>query len=232
MNCSVIITDCIENYFRTGWIFFQIAINPYLRGSIFSDTPLFRQRNQLAETVHIEDNQLARLCARGDEKARHELYTRYAAYLFALCIRYVGDRELARDLMHDAMIKIFDSVGKYKPTGSLKSWCGRVAVNMVIDHLRKSRRLETVSIDQTQEKIPEPQNEEIAKIPKTELMRMVGQLPETKRVIFNLFCVEGYSHKDIAEMLNIKEKTSSSLLFKARAQLAENVKDYIRRHGL
>ena len=232
MNCSVIITDCIENYFRTGWIFFQIAINPYLRGSIFSDTPLFRQRNQLAETVHIEDNELARLCSRGDEKARHELYTRYAAYLFALCIRYVGDRELARDLMHDAMIKIFDSVGKYKPTGSLKSWCGRVAVNMVIDHLRKSRRLETVSIDQTQEKIPEPQNEEIAKIPKTELMRMVGQLPETKRVIFNLFCVEGYSHKDIAEMLNIKEKTSSSLLFKARAQLAENVKDYIRRNGL
>ena len=232
MNCSVKITDCIENYFRTGWIFFQIAINPYLRGSIFSDTPLFRQRNQLAETVHIEDNELARLCARGDEKARHELYTRYAAYLFALCIRYVGDRELARDLMHDAMIKIFDSVGKYKPTGSLKSWCGRVAVNMVIDHLRKSRRLETVSIDQTQEKIPEPQNEEIAKIPKTELMRMVGQLPETKRVIFNLFCVEGYSHKDIAEMLNIKEKTSSSLLFKARAQLAENVRDYIRRNGL
>ena len=232
MNCSGIITDCIENYFRTGWIFFQIAINPYLRGSIFSDTPLFRQRNQLAETVHIEDNELARLCARGDEKARHELYTWYAAYLFALCIRYVGDRELARDLMHDAMIKIFDSVGKYKPTGSLKSWCGRVAVNMVIDHLRKSRRLETVSIDQTQEKIPEPQNEEIAKIPKTELMRMVGQLPETKRVIFNLFCVEGYSHKDIAEMLNIKEKTSSSLLFKARAQLAENVRDYIRRNGL
>ena len=232
MNCSAIITDCIENYFRTGWIFFQIAINPYLRGSIFSDTPLFRQRNQLAETVNIEDNELARLCARGDEKARHELYTRYAAYLFALCIRYVGDRELARDLMHDAMIKIFDSVGKYKPTGSLKSWCGRVAVNMVIDHLRKSRRLETVSIDQTQEKIPEPQNEEIAKIPKTELMRMVGQLPETKRVIFNLFCVEGYSHKDIAEMLNIKEKTSSSLLFKARAQLAENVRDYIRRNGL
>lgn len=232
MNCSGIITDCIENYFRTGWIFFQIAINPYLRGSIFSDTPLFRQRNQLAETVHIEDNELARLCARGDEMARHELYTKYAAYLFALCIRYVGDRELARDLMHDAMIKIFDTIGKYKPTGSLRSWCARVTVNLVIDHLRKARKLETVSIDQTQEKIPEPQNEEIAKIPKTELMRMVGQLPETKRVIFNLFCVEGYSHKDIAEMLNIKEKTSSSLLFKAREQLAKNVRAYISANGL
>ena len=232
MNCSGIITDCIENYFRTGWIFFQIAINPYLRGSIFSDTPLFRQRNQLAETVHIEDNELARLCARGDEKARHELYTRYAAYLFALCIRYVGDRELARDLMHDAMIKIFDTIGKYKPTGSLRSWCARVTVNLVIDHLRKARKLETVSIDQTQEKIPEPQKEDLAKIPNAEQMRMVGQLPETKRVIFNLFCVEGYSHKDIAEMLNIKEKTSSSLLFKAREQLAKNVRAYISANGL
>ncbi|MBR2857111.1 MAG: RNA polymerase sigma factor [Bacteroidales bacterium] len=186
----------------------------------------------MAEIINIEDIELARLCARGNEKARHELYTRYAAYLYALCIRYVGDRELARDLMHDGMIKIFDTIGKYRPTGSLKSWCARVTVNMVIDHMRKSRRMDLQPIEQTQEKIPEPQNEEVAKIPKTELMRMVGQLPETKRIIFNLFCVEGYSHKDIAEMLNIKEKTSSSLLFKAREQLAENVRDYIRKNGL
>ena len=186
----------------------------------------------MAEIINIEDIELAKLCARGDEKARHELYTKYAAYLYALCIRYVSDKDLARDLMHDAMIKIFDTVGKYKPKGSLKSWCARVTINMAIDHLRKSKRMETVSLEPTQEKIPEPHEEEVAKVPKKELMRMVGRLPETKRVIFNLFCVEGYSHKDIAEMLNIKEKTSSSLLFKARAQLAENVKEYIRRNGL
>ena len=186
----------------------------------------------MANLSNIEDIELARLCARGDEEARKELYTRYAAYLNALCFRYVGDREEARDLMHDGMIKIFDTIGKYRPTGSLKSWCARVTVNMVIDHMRKAKRFVAVSIDPAQEKIPEPQKEEILKIPKSELMRMVGELPETKRVIFNLFCVEGYSHKDIAEMLNIKEKTSSSLLFKARAQLAENVRDYIRRNGL
>ena len=186
----------------------------------------------MAEIINIEDIELARLCARGDEKARHELYTRYAAYLYALCIRYAGDRELARDLMHDSMIRIFDTIGKYRPVGSLKSWCARVTVNLVIDHLRKSRKLETVSMDQTQEKIPELQKDEVAKVPKTELMRMVGNLPETKRNIFNLFCVEGYSHKDIAKMLDIKEKTSSSLLFKAREQLAKSVRDYIRKNGL
>ena len=211
---------------------FHIIINPYLRGSILYNSALLIQKNQLAEIINIEDIELAKQCARGDEKARKELYTRYAAYLYALCIRYVGDREFARDLMHDAMIKIFDTMGKYKPTGSLKSWCARVTVNLVIDYLRNSKRMDLVPLEHTQDKIPEPQQEEIAKIPKAELMRMVGELPETKRVIFNLFCVEGYSHKDIAEMLNIKEKTSSSLLFKARAQLAENVRDYIRKNGL
>ena len=206
---------------------FSVSSRKYLR-----KTAVIYSENQLAEIINIEDIELARLCARGNEKARHELYTRYAAYLYALCIRYVGDRELARDLMHDGMIKIFDTIGKYRPTGSLKSWCARVTVNMVIDHMRKSRRMDLQPIEQTLEKIPEPQNEEVAKIPKTELMRMVGRLPETKRIIFNLFCVEGYSHKDIAQMLDIKEKTSSSLLFKAREQLAENVRDYIRKNGL
>ena len=186
----------------------------------------------MAEIINIEDIELAKLCAQGDENARHKLYTRYAAYLFALCIRYLADRELARDLMHDAMIKIFDTIGKYKPTGSLKSWCGRVTVNMVIDYLRKSKRMNLQPLELTQEKIPEPQNEDVAKVPKQELIRMIGNLPDTKRVIFNLFCVEGYSHKEIAEMLNIKEKTSSSLLFKARARLAENIRDYISRNGL
>ena len=186
----------------------------------------------MAETVNIEDIRLAELCARGDEKARKELYTRYAASLYALCIRYVGDRDEARDLMHDSIIKIFDTIGKYRPTGSLKSWCSRITVNLVIDSMRKKKRFETVCLDQTNENIPEPQKDEILKIPKTELMRMVGELPQTKRVVFNLYCVEGYSHKDIAQMLDIKEKTSSSLLFKAREQLAENVREYIRRNGL
>lgn len=204
----------------------------YICGSILILIPLYKQEIQLAEKNNIEDIGLAKLCARGDETARKELYTKYAAYLYALCIRYVGDRDEARDLMHDSIIKIFDTIGKYRPTGSLKSWCSRITVNLVIDSMRKKKRFETVCLDQTNENIPEPQKDEILKIPKTELMRMVGELPQTKRVVFNLYCVEGYSHKDIAQMLDIKEKTSSSLLFKARAQLAEDVRNYIRRNGL
>lgn len=195
--------------------------------------PALYRQNILGTTVNIEDFQLARECAGGDERAMKELYSRYAAGLYGLCIRYVGDRELARDLMHDSFIKIYDTIGKYRPVGSLKSWMARVTVNLVIDHLRKARRLETVAMETVAEKIPdEPSSDEIRIVPKEEIMKMVACLPETKRVIFNLFCVEGYSHKDIAAMLGIKEKTSSSLLFKAREQLAQSVRDYIRRNGL
>ena len=184
----------------------------------------------MTEIINIEDIELAKQCARGDDKARKELYMRYAGSLYALCLRYVGDRELARDLMHDGIMKVFDTIGKYRPEGSLKSWVSRVTVNLVIDHIRKSRNFQTVSLEEKQERLPEPEKEEMRLVPKEELMKMVTRLPETKRVIFNLFCVEGYSHKDIAAMLGIKEKTSSSLLFKARMQLADEVKDYIRRN--
>lgn len=184
--------------------------------------------SNLEESLNIEDLELARLCARGDDKARKEMYTRYAGSLYAICIRYVGDRELARDLMHDSMIRIYDTIGKYRPTGSLKAWMSRVTVNLVIDHMRKERKFLIVPLEGEQEKIPEPSADEMRTVPKEELIRMISALPEAKRVIFNLFCIEGYSHKDISKMLGIKEKTSSSLLFKAREQLAGNIKDYLR----
>ncbi len=194
----------------------------------FRSLSVISPESNLEESLNIEDLELARLCARGDDKARKEMYTRYAGSLYAICIRYVGDRELARDLMHDSMIRIYDTIGKYRPTGSLKSWMSRVTVNLVIDHMRKERKFLIVPLEGEQEKIPEPSAEEMRTVPKEELIRMISALPEAKRVIFNLFCVEGYSHKDISKMLGIKEKTSSSLLFKAREQLAGNIKDYLR----
>lgn len=119
----------------------------------------------MGETANIGDLELAKSCARGDDKARKELYTRYAGSLYGLCIRYVGDRELARDLMHDSIIKVFDTIGKYRPTGTLKSWVCRVTVNHVIDYLRKSRRFETERLDDRQEKIPAPVQEQLRIVP-------------------------------------------------------------------
>lgn len=180
----------------------------------------------------MEDIELARSCARGDEDARKELYIRYAAYLYALCIRYSGDRETARDLLHDAFIKIYETIGRYKPSGSLKAWCAKVAVNMAIDRIRKDGKVNFTNIEAAYGIEEEPSADDVTMIPREELMRMVNELPHAKRIIFNLFCVDGFSHKEIARMLNIKEKTSSSLLFKARGQLAGSIREYIKNKGL
>ena len=101
-------------------------------------------------------------------------------------------------------------------------------VNLVLDYLRKEKRIEKLPLEKNEDKIMEPLNEEVLQIPDDVLMQMVERLPQAKRVVFNLFCVEGYSHKDIAKMLKIKEKTSSSILFKARETLAEEINKYIR----
>lgn len=179
----------------------------------------------------ILDIELASLCASGDNSAREELYRRYAGGLYTICLRYLGDRELAKDLMHDSMIKIFDSVGRYRPVGSLKSWCSKITINMVIDYIRKRKKMDIYTQDNAGDKFTEPQNDDVQTIPEEELMRMVMSLPTAKRLVFNLYCVENYSHKEIADMLGINEKTSSSLLFKARKQLATMINEYILKMG-
>jgi len=180
----------------------------------------------------IQDIELASLCASGDNSAREELYRRYAGGLYAICLRYLGDRELAKDLMHDSMIKIFDSVGRYRPVGSLKSWCSKITINMVIDYIRKRKKLDIYTLDNAGDKFTEPQNDDVQTIPEEELMRMVMSLPTAKRLVFNLYCVENYSHKEIADMLGINEKTSSSLLFKSRKQLAAMIYEYKLKMGV
>ena len=97
--------------------------------------------------MQAEDKDLARRCSSGDQKAMEELYKKYAAGLYALCTRYIGDPEIAWDLTQESFLKIFDSIGNYRPEGSLKAWMNRVAVNHTIDYIRKRKRFETVSIE-------------------------------------------------------------------------------------
>ncbi|MGM9786422.1 MAG: RNA polymerase sigma factor [Candidatus Cryptobacteroides sp.] len=111
----------------------------------------------------MEDIELARSCARGEDEARHELYTRYAAYLYALCIRYSGDRETARDLLHDAFIKIYETIGRYKPSGSLKAWCTRVTVNMAIDRIRKLGKVSFINLEAACDITEDPAKDDVAR---------------------------------------------------------------------
>ena len=169
---------------------------------------------------------LAEGCGRGDNAARRELYDRYAALLLGLCQRYVGDRATAEDVLHDAFLKIFGAIGRfrYRGEGSLRAWMERIAVNTALEHLRRESRALPAAA--------EPSDDEVARIPREVLLRLVGELPDGYRTVFNLFCIEGYPHREIAAMLGINEKSSSSQLARARALLARKLRAWLDTHEL
>ncbi len=180
------------------------------------------------------EQELARLCTAGDREAQGELYAQYASRMYALCYRYVADRDEAQDLMHDAMIKAMDSFRSfsYSGDGSLYAWLRRLTVNVVIDRLRQMSKLRLVPLDQTMETENPDTNEDAADdIPAKVLMDMVAALPSVRRTVFNMYCIDGFSHKDIAAAIGITEKGSASILTKARTQLRSAVNDYLKRTG-
>ncbi len=179
----------------------------------------------------ISEKELAELCARSDPNALKTLYFRYAAELNALCYRYVSDEEDAMDLTHDIMIHVYGNIHKFRWSGegSLGGWIRRIAVNLSIDRLRRQKRLKFSKAPlNIIENRPEDNDEvsDLERISGTILLGMIASLPDIQRTVFNLYCLDGFSHKEIAEILGIAENSSSSALSRAR----DTLKKLIRKH--
>ena len=186
----------------------------------------------------ITEQELALGCARKERDAQGELYARYAAGLYALCLRYIENREDARDLMHDAMIKAMDNFRsfRYAGEGSIWAWMSRITVNMAVDRLKENSRFRQIPFDEVSgaevENALEPDAESVRAVPDNVLDEMIAGLPPVKRTVFNMYCIDGFSHKDIAKALGISERGSTSILAKARASLKKVLKDYLNKTGL
>ena len=179
----------------------------------------------------MTEQELASRCARGDGEARKELYLTYSPRILSLCRRYAENGAEAEDMMHDAFIKIFRVIGSFRWTrpGSLYSWMAPVALNQAFDSARMRRSLSRELMDVetlANESVEEPQYEETAAIPFERLQEMIEDLPKGCRTVFKLYCIDNLSHKEIATLLGIKEKSSSSILAKARTALARTIKKY------
>ncbi len=165
--------------------------------------------------------------ARGDDKsAASKLYRQYSRYLTAICSRYVANDEDVRDIMQDAFLKIFSNLGKfvYRGEGSLKGWMARVVLNESLKFVRDNGRASFAEFD---ESVADPEDEpSVEDIPSEVIHQYIRELPDGYRMVFNLFVVEGKSHKEIAELLGIKVNTSASQFFKAKAILAKRINQY------
>lgn len=177
------------------------------------------------------EQELVNQCVQGDNEARRELYELYSPRILSLCRRYAAGFEEAEDLMQDAFVKIFRVFGKFRwaGPGSLYSWMSRVALNLAFDSAKRRRRLakQLLDVETIEEDIPEePDYEETVAVPTEVLREMIEALPEGYRTVFRLYCIDELSHREIANLLGIKEKSSSANLARARALLAAAIRQY------
>ena len=178
----------------------------------------------------IDEQALARNCSQKDRMAEDELYRRYAVKLNTLCRRYLGDEDDAKDLMLETLIQALDKIDTYKYTGegSLYAWISRIAINKALNQIKR-HRWRMVPLDlRAQDNIPEPTEDEMAEIPKEKLREWIAELSDMRRAVFNMYCIDGYSHQEIGRMLGISERGSTSVLAKARKQLKEKIKHYLK----
>ena len=181
-----------------------------------------RDEESLGGRTSLEE--LAAACTDGERKAQKKLFDRLAPKMMAVCLRYMGNREDAEDVLQEGFVTLFTKLDSYNGSGSFEGWARKIFVNTALMHLRKTDALglsDDISEARTlftEEATP------LQKMGYKELLELVSSLPADARTVFNMFVVEGYSHKEIAATLGCTEATSRSKLQRARLQLQEMIK--------
>ncbi|PKP13942.1 MAG: RNA polymerase subunit sigma-70 [Bacteroidetes bacterium HGW-Bacteroidetes-3] len=163
---------------------------------------------------------LIKQCANNDRKAQKEIYQLFAGKLFSICLKYSKNKQEAQDNFQDGFIVIFDKIGQFNFKGSFEGWLKRVMINTVLLKYRKKNVLNIVTEDIPDEVIVDVDDDEISL---DFLLNLINELPDRYRLVFNLYALDGYSHKEISEMLQIAEGTSKSNLARARAILKQKI---------
>jgi RNA polymerase sigma factor (sigma-70 family) len=147
--------------------------------------------------------------------------------MYAVCLQYSGNDDEARDILQDGFIKIFENLAYYKYEGSFEGWMHRIIVNTALEKYREKNHLYRVDdIDTIPELDADPDNNDYSGLEAVDLLDMIRELPPKYRMVFNLYAIEGYTHKEISRMINISEGTSKSNLSRARAILQRKINLY------
>ncbi len=172
----------------------------------------------------VNEKQLIESCIEGDRKAQKTLYDIHAPKMMAVCMRYAGEPELARDLLQEGFIKVFTNLTAFQYNGSFEGWMRKIFVNTSLEYLRKNDLLrEAIDIDNGYSITAETDYSVIEELSANDLLKLINELPHGFRVIFNMYAIEGYSHKEIADTLGITESTSRSQLTRARQLLQKRL---------
>lgn len=174
----------------------------------------------------FSDSDLIEGCIRGERQMQQQLYSRFAAKMFGVCLRYAGNTEEAEDILQEGFIKVFKKVGSFRSEGSFEGWVRRIFVNTAIEHFRRKIYLQPVT-EREEETMEGTYLSVLDHLAEADIIKLVQQLSPGYRTVFNMYVVEGYTHKQIAEALGISEGTSKSQLSRAKIILQEMVRKHI-----
>ncbi|GMN10120.1 RNA polymerase sigma factor [Croceitalea sp. MTPC9] len=160
-------------------------------------------------------------CKKGNRKAQEELYRKYSGVLFGMCLKYSRNKTEAEDNLHDSFMTIFDKIGQFTYKGSFEGWMKRITVNTVLQKYRKDQYLDVVSENMGDEVDIETDHTDDIKL--STLLGYIQELPNKYRLTFNLYVLDGYTHKEISELLGTSTGTSKSNLARAKMILKEKI---------
>jgi len=166
----------------------------------------------------LSDQELIDGCAKGDRASQKALYERYCRKLMVFCQRYAKSSAEAEDILQEGFLKIFKSIGQFRSESRLDTWMTRIMINTALNSQRQKLYMLPM-VDVTDLQLPETEEVSLSGFHLSELIKLIQSLPDGCRVVFNLFAIEGYSHKEIAEMLEISEGTSKSQYNRAKSLL-------------
>lgn len=172
----------------------------------------------------MDDSTLVKYCIKGDSKAQRALFDKFAPKMLSVCLRYAKNKEQAEDVLQDSFIKIFSKLDLFKG-GSLEGWIRRIMVNTSLDQIRKDKKFKNdVAVDSVEYKL-EDNGYILESIHAADLLKLVQKMPVGYRTVFNLYAIEGYSHKEIAKELSVSESTSKSQYSRAKIYLQQKMKE-------
>lgn len=173
----------------------------------------------------MEEKALVKKCVKGDPKAQRMLFDKFAPKMLGVCIRYTKNVEQAQDVLQDGFVKVFTKLDHFKGGGSLEGWIRRIMVNTALDEIRKNLKFQNnVDVDEVGYKVDD--NAYIIEgLQEEYLLGLINEMPEGYKMVFNMFAIEGYSHKEIADTLEISENTSKSQYSRARAYLKAKLEE-------
>ena len=177
---------------------------------------------------HSDEQRLVKRLRNGENGAMQEFLAFYADYLTGTCARYIVDEEDVKDVLQESLIHIITHIHdyEYRGSGSLKAWATKIVVNESLRFLKSSQQHELIQLERDIPDEPEENDPPFSDIPPDEIQKMINQLPAGYRMVFCLYVFENKSHQEIAALLGIKEKTSSSQLYRAKNLLAKIIRQY------